>query len=120
MHYRDLSLFEIYNTINKFIYSSFFKDNAPPSKDILLKADNPAWKEFSMKPSIKFVLKALGMVHSKILFLHVYIAVHSLKILNVIQECLPRQYSGRGPKSDKTTKKELKHVRIIFLIQNLC
>jgi len=39
--------------------TDYIKDNAPPSKDILLKADNPAWKEFSMKPSIKFVLKAL-------------------------------------------------------------
>ena len=77
-----------------------------------------------MKPSIKFVLKALGMVHSKILFLHAYVAVHSLKILNVIQENLPRHYSGRGPKWDKKTKKELKHVKIIifriFLIKNLC
>ena len=29
-------------------------------KQILLKTDNPAWKEFSMKPSIKYILRALA------------------------------------------------------------
>ena len=39
--------------------TDYIKENAPPSKDILLKTDSPAWKEFSMKPSIKFILRAL-------------------------------------------------------------
>jgi hypothetical protein len=28
-------------------------------QDVLLKTDSPAWKEFSMKPSIKFILRGL-------------------------------------------------------------
>ena len=39
--------------------TNYIKENAPPSKEIMLKTDNPAWKEFSMKPSIKFLLRAL-------------------------------------------------------------
>ena len=39
--------------------TDYIRSNAPPSKEILLKTDSPAWKEFSMKPSIKYILRAL-------------------------------------------------------------
>ena len=55
-----------------------FKENAPPSKDILMKADNPAWKEFSMKPSIKYVLRALGNLLFTIrvsMYVHTYVHI---------------------------------------------
>ena len=40
--------------------TNYIAQNAPPTKQVLLRTDDPAWKEFAMKPSVKFLLRGLA------------------------------------------------------------
>lgn len=40
--------------------TDYIKQNSPPTRQILLRTDDPAWKEFAMKPSVKFILRGLA------------------------------------------------------------
>lgn len=45
--------------------TDYIKINAPPTKQVLLRTDDPAWKEFAMKPSVKFLLRGLAGLASE-------------------------------------------------------
>merc|ERR1719228_3199483 len=40
--------------------TDYIKEHSPPATQVLLRTDDPAWKEFSMKPSVKYILRGLA------------------------------------------------------------
>merc|ERR1719228_748970 len=40
--------------------TDYIKEHSPPATQVLLRTDDPAWKEFAMKPSVKFILRGLA------------------------------------------------------------
>ena len=40
--------------------TNYIKQNSPPTKQVLPRTDDPAWKEFAMKPSVKYILRGLA------------------------------------------------------------
>ena len=72
----------------------YLAENAPRAKTILVRVDDPDWKEFVGKPSLKFVLRALAGLAEKHPPTQLAVAEDSITILHHMEQVSSDEHIG--------------------------
>ena len=72
----------------------YLAENAPKAKTVLVRVDDPDWKEFVGKPSLKFVLRALAGLAEKHPPTQLAVAQESITVLHHMEQVKGTTFSG--------------------------
>ncbi|CAB4062605.1 UBR4 [Lepeophtheirus salmonis] len=72
----------------------YIKVNAPASKTVLLKADDPFWKAFVTKPSLKYILRAMAGLAAKHPTTQLAVSSECISILHQMEQVSSDEHVG--------------------------